>query len=102
MELVLGHVTWYQNLKNAVMTLDTVDARWVETHLYDAHGVLERVPGVPPVVRAGVRAWLDVHRGLRDYPSDVLIFNTQKSAMLCQADMLRTPTILMTDVTPLQ
>lgn len=102
MELVLGHVTWYQNLRNAVTTLDTVDAHWVETRLYDAKGVLEKVPGVPPVVRAGVRAWLDVHRGLRHRPRDLLIFNTQKAAMLCQADMLRTPTILMTDVTPLQ
>jgi glycosyltransferase involved in cell wall biosynthesis len=102
MEQVLGHVTWYQNLRRAVDTLDTVEARWVETTLYDSRGLLERIPGVPGYVRAGARAWLDVHRGLRGRPCDVLLFNTQKAAMLCQRDMLRTPTMLMTDVTPLQ
>jgi glycosyltransferase involved in cell wall biosynthesis len=102
MELVLGHVTWYQNLRYGVSALDAVDARWVETTLYDPRGLLERTPGVPGVVRAGVRAWLDVHRGLRGWPADVLLFNTHKAAMLCQLDMLRTPTILLTDVTPRQ
>jgi glycosyltransferase involved in cell wall biosynthesis len=102
MEKILGHVTWYQNLRRAVEALDTVDARWVETTLYDSQGRLERVPGLPAFARAGARAWLDVHRGLRGRPCDVLLFNTQKAAMLCQWDMLRTPTMLMTDVTPIQ
>src|SRR3954463_10416043 len=79
MEKILGHVTWYQNLRRAVEALDTVDARWVETTLYDTEGRLERVPGLPDFARAGARAWLDVHRGLRNWPCDVLLFNTQKS-----------------------
>jgi hypothetical protein len=102
MEQVLGHVTWYQNLRSAVTEYGGVDAKWVETTLFDSCGLLERVPGLPAYVRAGGRAWLDVHRALRTWPCDVLLFNTQKSAAFCQWDMLRTPTMLMTDVTPLQ
>lgn len=102
MELVLGHVTWYQNLRRGVEALDLVESKWVETTLYDPNGFLERAPGVPGVVRAGVRGWLDTHRGLRGWAPDALVFNTHKIAMLCQWDMLRTPSILITDVTPAQ
>jgi hypothetical protein len=102
MELVLGHVTWYQNLRRSVESLDIVDSAWVETTLHNPQGLLERTPGVPGVVRAGARAWLDMHRGLNGFDPDVLVFNTQKAAMFSQWDMLRTPSILMTDVTPLQ
>jgi glycosyltransferase involved in cell wall biosynthesis len=102
MEQVVGHVTWYQNLRRAVTSLDEVEARWVETRLYEEDGLLERLPGLPSIVRAGGRAWLDVHRGLRGWPCDAILFNTQKAAMLCQWEMLHTPTLLMTDVTPIQ
>lgn len=102
MEQVLGHVTWYQNLRRAVTSLETVDARWIETRLYEADGLIERIPGLPPVIRSGGRALIDTRRGLRGWPYDVLLFNTQKAAMFCQWEMFRTPTILMTDVTPAQ
>jgi glycosyltransferase involved in cell wall biosynthesis len=102
MEQVVGHVTWYQNLRRAVTSLDEVEARWVETRLFEDGGLLERIPGLPPIVRSGGRALLDVRRGLRGWQHDALLFNTQKAAMLCQWDMVRTPTMLMTDVTPLQ
>ena len=102
MEQVVGHVTWYQNLRRAVTSLDEVEARWVETRLFEAGGLLERIPGLPPLVRSGGRALLDVRRGLRGWQYDALLFNTQKAAMLCQWDMIRTPTMLMTDVTPIQ
>jgi glycosyltransferase involved in cell wall biosynthesis len=102
MEQVLGHVTWYQNLRQAVTALNEVEARWVETRLFDPQGRLERLPILPSYVKASARAWLDVHRGLRAWPHDVLVFNTHKAAALCQWQMLHTPTMLMTDVTPLQ
>jgi len=102
MEQVIGHVTWYQNLRRAVTSLNEVEARWVETRLFEEGGLLERIPGLPPLVRSGGRALLDVRRGLRGSQYDALLFNTQKAAMLCQWDMLRTPTMLMTDVTPTQ
>lgn len=102
MEQVLGHVTWYRNLRAAVTELGTVEARWVETAMFDGRGLLERLPGLPGFVRASGRALLDARRGLRGQPCDVLLFNTQKAAAFCQWQMLRTPTILMTDVTPLQ
>lgn len=102
MEQVIGHVTWYQNLRRAVTSLNEVEARWVETRLFEEGGLLERIPGLPPIVRSGGRALLDVRRGLRGWQYDALLFNTQKAAMLCQWDMIRTPTMLMTDVTPIQ
>ncbi len=102
MEQVLGHVTVADNLRRAVSSLGGVEARWVETRLYDPCGLPERMPGLPPYVRAGMRAWLDVHRALRGWQPDTLVFNTQKAAALCQWQMLHTPTVLMTDVTPVQ
>ena len=102
MEQVLGNVTWYLNLRSAISGMGGVDARWVDTSLYNSRGLLERLPGVPSYVRGGARGWLDTHRGLRGWSSDVLLFNTQKPAIFCQWDMLRTPTILMTDLTPRQ
>jgi glycosyltransferase involved in cell wall biosynthesis len=128
MEQVLGHVTWSQNLRRALTDLnlyfrtqrnsdsapptpstsyDAVAPRhesycWTETHLYKEGGIVERLPGLPGAVRASLRALLDVRRGTRGCACDVLVFNTQKPALFCQADMLRVPTILMTDVTPRQ
>ena len=102
MEDNVGHTTWHQNLLGAITAFDGLETRWVGTTLFDPEGLVERVPGVPDFVRGGVRALLDVRRGLSDWPRDVLIFNTQKTAMFSQWDMLRTPTILMTDVTPSQ
>jgi glycosyltransferase involved in cell wall biosynthesis len=102
MEQVVGHVTWYQNLRRAITSLNEVEARWVETRLFEEGGLIERIPGLPPIVRSGGRALLDVRRGLRGWHHDALLFNTQKAAMLCQWDMIRTPTMLMTDVTPMQ
>ncbi|HYK98091.1 MAG TPA: glycosyltransferase family 4 protein [Candidatus Acidoferrales bacterium] len=101
MERVLGHATWALSLRAALASLG-VDVVWVETSLYREGGVPERVPFVPAVARAGVRALLDVRRGLAGQCYDALLFNTQKAAMLCQAYLLRTPTMLMTDVTPAQ
>jgi glycosyltransferase involved in cell wall biosynthesis len=102
MEQVLGHVTWYQNLRRGVEAIGEIEARWIETSMFDPRGLLERTPGVPDFVRASARARIDMRRGLRDWPCDVLFFNTQKAAAFCQWEMLRTPTMLMTDVTPVQ
>jgi glycosyltransferase involved in cell wall biosynthesis len=102
MEQVLGHITWYQNLRGAVTALDQVDPRWVETKLFNEHGFIEHIPGLPMYLRAGLRARLDVRGALAQAPVDVLVFNTQKPAIFCQPEMRRIPTILMTDVTPIQ
>ena len=103
MELVLGHVTWYQNLRTRVdsarpgrQPLGRNDAVRAEG------GLLERMPGVPGFVRAGARALARRTSRAARLVARRLVFNTHKAAMLCQWDMLRTPTILMTDVTPAQ
>jgi glycosyltransferase involved in cell wall biosynthesis len=101
MEQVLGHTTWSINLRAALARLGT-ETVWIETTLHRADGIPERVPGLPGVARAGLRGLLDVRRGLAGERYDVLLFNTQKAAMLCQPYLLRTPTLLMTDVTPAQ
>ncbi|MGH2492710.1 MAG: glycosyltransferase family 4 protein [Candidatus Limnocylindria bacterium] len=101
MEQVLGHTTWSLNLRSALDKLG-IEAVWVETSLHRVGGVPERVPGLPTMLRAGVRGLIDVRRGLKGQRYDALLFNTQKAAMLCQPYLLRTPTLLMTDVTPAQ
>jgi glycosyltransferase involved in cell wall biosynthesis len=103
MEQVLGHTTWSQNLRAAVARMaDVVEVRWIATHLYQVGGTIERMPAVSPLIKASVRGLLDTRQGLRGWKPDVLFFNTQKPAAFCQLQMLRTPTILMTDVTPAQ
>src|SRR2546423_2887486 len=101
MEQVLGHTTWSINLRAALARLGA-EVVWIETTLYRPGGVPERLPGLPTVARAGLRGLIDVRRGLAAERYDVLVFNTQKAAMLCQPYLLRTPTFLMTDVTPAQ
>ncbi len=101
MEQVLGHASWSINLRAALGRLGA-DVVWIETTLHKVGGVPERLPGVPAVARAGLRGLIDVRRGLAGERYDVLVFNTQKAAMLCQPYLLRTPTFLMTDVTPAQ
>jgi glycosyltransferase involved in cell wall biosynthesis len=101
MERVLGHTTWALSLRAALESLG-IDAAWVDTALYRDGGIPERIPGMPSTLRAGVRAALDVRRGLAGQRYDAILFNTQKAAMLCQPYLLRTPTMLMTDVTPVQ
>jgi glycosyltransferase involved in cell wall biosynthesis len=102
MEENVGHTSWYQNLRDAVDALDVADADWVRTTLFNTGGHIERLPGLPKFVRSGLRAYIDVRTGLRHRQHDVLFFNTQRTAMFSQWAMLHTPTILMTDVTPLQ
>jgi glycosyltransferase involved in cell wall biosynthesis len=102
MEQVLGHRSWYQNLRAAVTKLRGVEPRWIETELFDQRGRLERLRVVSPVIAASVRGLVDKRRGLQGWSPDVLFFNTQKPAAFCQWQMLRIPTILMTDVTPRQ
>ena len=99
MEQVLGHVSWSQQLERALAGRTDVEARLVKTALYRAGGMPERLP-LPSYVQGGLRGLLDTGTGLRGWRPDVLLFNTQKPAILCQARMLRTPTLLMTDVTP--
>src|SRR5947209_2441594 len=100
MEQAVGHVTVYQNLRVALAERDDLEAHWVESHMYRPGGVFERVPGLPLVLRASARALVDVRHAIRSHAPDVLFFNTQLSAAFCQWYMRRTPTILMTDVTP--
>lgn len=101
-ERVLGHASWADSLHAGMAGIGSVDARWVSTDLYHEGGIVERTPYIPAVLRASGRAWLDVHAGLHGFRPDVLFFNTQKPAYFCQWELTRTPTILMTDVTPLQ
>lgn len=98
----LGHTSLAANLRAAVDGLNRVDARWLETDLSVGHPVLARLPGLPSYLDAGLRALVEVRRELRRRPADVLFFNPQNLAMLCQREMWSTPTILMTDLTPIQ
>ncbi|HET7770882.1 MAG TPA: glycosyltransferase family 1 protein, partial [Chloroflexota bacterium] len=99
MEQVLGHVSWSQQLERALAGRAGVETRVVKTALYRDGGLPERLP-LPSYVQGGLRGLLDTRAGLRGWRPDVLLFNTQKPAIFCQPTLLRTPTLLMTDVTP--
>ena len=98
----LGHVTTTINIKAAVARLEGVDARWVEVPPFRDARPAGAWPPLPEFVRAGAQISKLVGRELHAQPVDALLFNPQNLATLCQWHMLRVPTVLMVDATPLQ
>jgi hypothetical protein len=100
-EQVLGHVAWGKVLRAALERQDAVEATWAYTKLLPDSGALRRLP-VPGLLKAGLQSRADARRGFGRAPLDVLVFNTAKTATLCQPEMRRTPSALMFDATPAQ
>lgn len=74
---------------------------WVEVDYRDTGGFLERVP-MSSAIRGPMRGQRQVAAGLSHGPYDALFFLTHNPAVLRPQTLLRTPTCLWTDVTPLQ
>ncbi|HEY1293544.1 MAG TPA: glycosyltransferase family 4 protein [Chloroflexota bacterium] len=98
----LGHVTTTINLKGAVARLEGVDACWVEVPPFRNAPGAGAWPPLPEFVRAGAQIANLVGRALHGRTVDALFFNPQNLATMCQWHMLRVPTVLMVDATPLQ
>lgn len=76
-----------------------VKVSYRQTYLYNDGGLIEKMP-VPGIVKSSLR-------GREDYrqiaaKSDVVILNQQNIGAFCGLEMLRTPTILGSDATPIQ
>lgn len=92
MEQHIGHRSFYQNLRQYVDQAPQLKARWTAVTYERPDSVLSR----------GVLAGqMQVLRGLRKRPSDVILFNTQVPAALV-GGLIRRPFVICTDITPIQ
>lgn len=112
LQQVLGWVGGTQALKRFIEEDQSVAATWNEVTFAQEGGWVERLP-IPPSARGAIRGALQTRQGLGAPPLplgitgaaaryDALLFNTPG---LCRAapDLIdRTPTALVTDVTPKQ
>ncbi len=99
LEQHLGHLTYADNLRSATSNVEGIDANWVPiTYRRPEPPWLPDSAGRLLGPLAGRR---EVRRGLREHPADVDVFNTQVPAALA-GRAIRTPYIVVTDVTPVQ
>lgn len=97
MEVHLGHETYYRNLRNVVDRDARLAPKWVEVDYHlDGVGSVGRLLDGPA---AGVA---QIVRGLGVSRSDIVFTNTQVPAVLAGRWLSRTPTVVSTDITPLQ
>jgi glycosyltransferase involved in cell wall biosynthesis len=74
---------------------------WVDITYEKPGGLLERLP-LPPRVRGTARGFLQTRAGVNSQHFDALLFLTQNPAVLQPHVLRRIPSLLWTDVTPVQ
>ncbi len=102
MQQVLGHITGYRNFRRCVEQDASVIPTWNEVTYYEPGGWIERLPLLPAGPKGVARAALQVRRGLRKGPYDAVLFNSQALCTFVRGWMRRVPSVIVTDVTPLQ
>ncbi len=111
LQQVLGWVAAYQNFRRYVEQDPTVSPAWTEVTHVRPGGLLERLPVVPHRVTGTLRGLLQVHEGLGDLPFigdasaqpyDAVLFNGHALALTARRFLKQVPSIVATDVTPLQ
>lgn len=75
---------------------------WTDVSYLKENGWLERMEFLPNRPRGTLRGYLQVKQGLKQGPFDALFFLTHNPAVFHPQVLARTPTVLWTDVTPLQ
>jgi glycosyltransferase involved in cell wall biosynthesis len=101
MEQTLGHVTHFQNLREAVRGHADVSATWLPIPFAE-HPVAGLLPPLRNwSVRASLRARRALGRALAAAPHDALVFHTQVTALFSLGLMRRVPTIVSLDATPI-
>lgn len=101
MEQHLGHQTYYQNLRRAVVQDGRVAASWAPIS-YTGNRLLDKLPFVPRRLRGFLQGWLQVRQVVGAGNYDVAFFNTQVPAALAGQAVRRRPYVVATDITPLQ
>jgi glycosyltransferase involved in cell wall biosynthesis len=102
MEQTLGQVTHTHNLRAWVVRDPDVVPTWILIP-YESHVGLGRLPIIRSnwTARASLQARAAVHRALRAGPLDGLLFHTQVTALFAHRLMIRIPTVVSMDATPL-
>ena len=101
-EHVLGHVTHYQNLRHWVAQDPSICPTW-----FPIEGGNKDIWEYMPIVRSNwslqssLRARDAIRAALQDQPLDALFLHTQTLALFALPIMQRIPTVISTDVTPL-
>ncbi len=103
MEQVLGHVSYYKNLKKAVTIAPGVKASWVEVTYKSPKNPLNKLPFIQkPLVGYTSGLW-QTARGLwRGRKNRIILFHTQKPAVLFAPLLRRKKFAVSLDITPAQ
>lgn len=102
MEQHLGHLSFYENLRQAIEPNPAIDSHWVQIGYRDSTPMWDRMPSGSRRVRDAVIGRAQVRRGLDGARPDVAFFNTQVPAALGGRTIRRQPYVLCTDMTPRQ
>ena len=102
MEQTLGHITHSANLKQWAATDPKVMAEW-ELIAYDVADVWQHLPGFKRnwSLRASARGKAAAQRIVRKKGADALFFHTQVTSLFSTRFMIRTPTVISLDATPI-
>ena len=102
MEQHIGHRTFYLNLRRHISIDPRLDSRWVEISYYQDNGGIEKSPIIPASLKGDLRGFLQTRQGLKKFPADVVFVNTHVPATFILDHLQDQPTILCTDITPIQ
>jgi len=100
MEQHVGHRTYSDNLRGALLTRSDVAATFVPVDYSSTGTWRERIP--IPAFQVAMKGRTQVQRGLSGLDHEAALFNTQVPAVLGGRVATRRPYVLCTDVTPLQ
>jgi glycosyltransferase involved in cell wall biosynthesis len=101
LEQHLGHRTYSQNLRRFASLDARLEPHWVDVTYRHEKGLLERLP-FPPGLKGTLRGFLQTRQGLSAVPCDAAVFNTQVPAVFAIDWLRRLPSIVCTDITPIQ
>jgi glycosyltransferase involved in cell wall biosynthesis len=102
MEQTLGHITHAENFKYWVDRDPEVKAHWIPIN-YDERDKWDHTPLVKDnwTLKASLRARDQVRSAFRTESLDGLFFHTQVTALFSQHLMMKVPTVVSMDATPL-
>lgn len=98
-EQVLGHITHGQNLQAYVSENPEIQAYW-SLPIWNASGLVGKIPNW--TLKVGMQVRHDLAKIQQEKKLDALFFHTQVTAVLAQKWLMRVPSVVSIDATPLQ
>jgi glycosyltransferase involved in cell wall biosynthesis len=102
MEQHLGHRTYYESLRKYLSHNSLMAASWVPVTYSVPEFFWANWKIIPGRIRGPLQGFLEIRRGLKNYPADILFFNTQAPAALAYRMLRNKKYALSTDITPVQ